>query len=62
MPEPSQPPPSTTAAAAAVGGFGGAILGAIAATALMGDGSDNDAQSAVQPIDSQTVEMVAKED
>lgn len=47
MPEPSQPPPEKTLIAAAVGGFGGALLGVIAATAIMGDGDDGESQAAL---------------
>ena len=47
MPEGSRPPLGATAVAAAAGGFGGAVLGVIAATALMGNGDDNNGQSAV---------------
>lgn len=46
MPEPNQPPPGQTLLAAAAGAFGGAVVGVIAATALMGNGDSNDGQAA----------------
>ncbi|HNP35637.1 MAG TPA: hypothetical protein PKK10_07280 [Woeseiaceae bacterium] len=56
MAQPSQPPPSRTALAAAAGGFGGAILGVIAATSMMGDGNASNAQSSAQPVDAAVIE------
>ena len=52
----SQPPPSRTLAAAAAGGFGGAVLGVIAATALTGNG-DNPGQGNVQPEEPPAIEQ-----
>lgn len=60
MPDESAPPPSRTAIAAAAGGFGGAVLGVIAATALMGDGDGGNGQAAVDPIDQQGEVVVAE--
>ncbi|MDJ0917922.1 MAG: hypothetical protein QNJ05_09170 [Woeseiaceae bacterium] len=59
MPEPSEPPPpSGIALAAAAGGFGGAVLGVIAATMIMGNG-DNDAQVGNAPVEKPATELVA---
>jgi len=45
----NDPPPGKTFLAAAAGGFGGAILGVVAATALMGDAdTDGDSQAAAE--------------
>ena len=60
MPDESAPPPSTLALAAGAGGFGGAILGVIAATALIGDGDNGDSQAAVDPMDQQGEVVVAE--
>lgn len=62
MAEPDEPPLSTgtVAMAAAAGAFGGAILGVIAAGALMGDG-DNGAQSQAVPVESEASEVVVAE-
>ena len=48
MPGPTEPPPSQTLLAAAGGGFLGAVVGVVAAGALMGDGDNGDGQAAVQ--------------
>lgn len=49
-PTPTEPPPSQLALllSAAVGGFGGAVLGVIAATTMMGDGDNGDEQAAIE--------------
>ena len=47
MPETNDPPPGRTLLAAAAGGFGGAVLGVIAATAMIGDGDHTNGQAAV---------------
>ena len=61
MPQPSEPPPSRTFLAAAAGGFGGAILGVVAATTLMG-ANDSDAQAAIEASEVPAVAMVATEE
>lgn len=63
MDDANQPPPSTTLLAAAAGAFGGALLGAVAATSLMGDsgGDSANGQAAIDAPESQVVEMVAAE-
>lgn len=48
MAEPNQPPPLKTFIAAAAGGFGGAVLGVVAATTMMGDGDNGDNQAALE--------------
>ncbi len=59
MAKPSEPPPGKTFLAAAAGGFGGAIVGAVAATSLMGDAAkDNPGNGAVQPAEPQQQEEV----
>jgi len=60
MPEASLPPPSLLMMAAAGGGFGGAILGVVVATMLMGaDGTD--AQAANEATEKPAVEVVVAE-
>ena len=60
MPDESAPPPMKVATAAAAGGFGGAVLGVIAATALMGNGDGGDSQAAVDPADQRGEVVVAE--
>lgn len=49
MADASTPPPGKSFLAAAAGGFGGAFLGVVAATALMGDANtDGDSQAAAE--------------
>jgi hypothetical protein len=50
-----------TLLAAAAGGFGGAILGVVAATTMMGD-ADNDTQAANEASEPPAVAMVANEE
>ncbi len=47
MAQPEEPPPSKTLLAAAAGAFGGAVVGVIAATALMGNGDDGENAASV---------------
>ena len=60
MAEPDQPPPSTTFLAAAGGGFVGAIVGAVAATTMMGD-PDN-GQASLQTEQNEAVQVAVVED
>ena len=50
MPTTNEPPPSAAspAVAAGIGGFAGAVLGVIAATAMMGNGDEDNNRSATQ--------------
>lgn len=60
MPDESAPP-QKTAAAAAAGGFVGAVLGVIAATALTGNGNGGDGQAAVDPTERSQEVVVAQQ-
>lgn len=60
----SSKPPLKTLAAAAVGGFGGAVLGVIAAGSLTGDGDNGNSgngQGSNQTTETEVVEIVAAE-
>ena len=61
MDNPSQPPPSSTLIAAAAGSFGGALLGVLAASTLMGDGDSDGSSAANIDTETQKVELVASE-
>ena len=61
MNDASQPPPSRTAAAAAAGGFVGALVGVVAAGALMGNG-DSNTQSSVTPAEDRPAMVAVNED
>ncbi len=58
MAQPSVPPPSKTFLAAAAGGFGGAVLGVVAATSLMGDPEGGNDQGANQVEETPATEVV----
>lgn len=60
MPDPNEPPPSSTVAlAAAGGGFIGAVVGVVAASMFMGDGSNGDGQARLES--APTAEVVVAE-
>ena len=54
-------PPLKSLLASAGGGFGGAFLGVVAATALMGNGDNGDGQTTGQAVPDQPTEVIVAE-